>query len=301
MTHSTTTYSMVTLLLVLSFALTSCLDSTSSDQNFGNILETAKEVTNNQSGEKALENYVGLLEETDLDSTVANEGPFTAIMPIDSAFTDTVQNKLGGLSSEDSTQAVKYHLIDGIVRLNRLQSEEKITSLQGEDLYFKITSDITGSSAFVNGGQLLAQINASNGIIYVVDKVLFQDKNLNVPGLINKRSQLDSLSTAITDASLGEILANPDKSFTVFAPSDKAFDEAEASTADLQYHIIPEKLLSRDLNTKTYTTLNGKKLSVKVEGSTITINGNAVIQTDDIEGTNGVVHIIDAVLQPSSK
>lgn len=292
---------MLSLLLVLSFSLSSCLDSTNSRQTVSNLLETAKEVTNNQSGEKALENYVKLLEQTELDSTVANKGPFTAVIPIDSAFTDTAQNKLDMLSSSELNQAVKYHLIDGIVNLNTLKEEEQIASLQGEELYFNIVSDITGSSAFVNGGQLLGQVNASNGIIYVVEDVLFQDKNLEVSGLIDKRPQLDSLSTAISDANLGETLNNPDKSFTVFAPSDKAFDGTELSSNDLQYHIIPEKLLSRDLNTQNYTTLNGQQLSVEVDGSTITINGKAVIQRDDIEGTNGVVHIIDAVLQPSSK
>ena len=301
MTYPKTKYSILSLLLVLSFTLTSCLDSTNSGQNVSNLLETAKEVTNNQSGEKALENYVDLLEQTELDSTIANEGPFTAVIPIDSAFTDIAQNKLDALSGENLTQAVEYHLVDGIVNLNGIQSEEQIESLQGDDLYFKIVSDITGSSAFVNGGQLLGQINASNGIIYVVDQVLFQDKNLEIPGLINKRSQLDSLSTAISNADLNETLANTDENFTVFAPSDESFDDTQLSSDDIQYHVIPEKLLSRDLNTRNYTTLNGQQLSVKVDGSTITINGNATIQTDDIEGTNGVVHIIDSVLEPSAQ
>ena len=292
---------MLSLLLVLSFSLTSCLNSTNSNQSVSNLLETAKEVTNNQSGEKALESYINLLEQTELDSTIANEGPFTAVIPIDSAFTDPAQNKLDALSAENLTQAVEYHLIDGIVNLNGIQSEEQVESLQGDDLYFKIVSDITGSSAFVNGGQLLGQINASNGIIYVVDQVLFQDKNLEVPGLINKRPQLDSLSTAISNAELNETLENTDKNFTVFAPSNESFDNTELSSDEVQYHVIPEKLLSRDLNTQSYTTMNGQQLSIEVDGSTITINGDAVIQTDDIEGTNGVVHIIDSVLQPSGQ
>src|SRR5699024_10296846 len=187
----------------------------------------AKEVTQGQDGDKVLTNFVKRLEETDLDSTVANEGPFTAIIPVDSAFTDAVDAKLDSLPNNELYDAVRYHIVERIVNLNSLKPEEEIESLQGDDLYFSIISSTQGNRVYVNGGRLIGRIDARNGIIYVVNKVLFQDRHLDVAGLVAKYPQLRALNEAIQDANLGGTLADPNKEFTVFAPTNKAIGEAE--------------------------------------------------------------------------
>ncbi|MDX1619303.1 MAG: fasciclin domain-containing protein, partial [Balneolaceae bacterium] len=59
------------------------------------------------------------------------------------------------------------------------------------------------------------------------------------------------------------------------------------------------KVLSTDLQpSQTVTTVNGADLTIEVSNGTVTINGNSVVTTADLEGTNGVVHIIDGVLLP---
>jgi len=100
--------------------------------------------------------------------------------------------------------------------------------------------------------------------------------------------------------------------FTVFAPTDEAFSKLPAGTVDnllkpenkkslvaiLTYHVVPGKVMSKDIA--------GKKLNPKsVEGSQISIdatNGvkvdNAKVVKADIEASNGVIHVIDAVIMP---
>ena len=100
--------------------------------------------------------------------------------------------------------------------------------------------------------------------------------------------------------------------FTVFAPTDEAFAKLPAGTVDtllkpenkaklvaiLTYHVVPGKVMSADVT--------GKKTMAKtVEGSEITVDGmngvminNAKVIKADIETSNGVIHVIDAVLIP---
>ncbi|WP_372639082.1 fasciclin domain-containing protein, partial [Fodinibius sp.] len=73
--------------------------------------------------------------------------------------------------------------------------------------------------------------------------------------------------------------------------------DAGLSAEDVEYHILEEKLLSSELSSQSYTTMDGQDLDVEVSGATITINGEATVTTADIEGINGVVHIIDAPLE----
>lgn len=306
MIRSIIKYGSIPLMMLFVVTLTSCMDnSTNSTKPAENLLETAKNVTQGQGGDRVLTNFVKLLEDTNLDSTVANKNRITAIIPIDSAFTDDAEVKLSSLQSGEVNDAIRYHLVGGIINVNAIQSDEKIESMQGDDLYFSTVSDVQGKKLYINGGRLIGRINAGNGVIYAVDKVLFQDKNLEVPGLIEKRPQLKMLSEAINDANLDDTLSDTKKEFTVFAPTDKAIentiDSEELSDNKLKYHVIPEKFFNRDLKSKTYTTINGKELSVEIEGSKVIINGNATIKTSDIEATNGVVHTIDTALELPSK
>jgi uncharacterized surface protein with fasciclin (FAS1) repeats len=121
----------------------------------------------------------------------------------------------------------------------------------------------------------------------------------------------NTLLTAATAAGLVETLKGPGP-FTVFAPSDEAFAKLPAGTVDdllkpenkdkltaiLTYHVLSGKVMSADIAGKTTMakTVQGGEVSidatngVKVDGATVT--------TADIEATNGVIHVIDAVIMP---
>lgn len=119
-----------------------------------------------------------------------------------------------------------------------------------------------------------------------------------------------TLVTAVKAAGLVETLKS-EGPFTVFAPTDKAFAaipkdklnallaDKEALTSVLTYHVVPGKVMASDVvKLKTAKTVQGQSVKIKVEGSTVMIDGAKVVKTD-IVCKNGVIHVIDAVLMPS--
>ena len=126
-----------------------------------------------------------------------------------------------------------------------------------------------------------------------------------------------TLATALTAAGLVETLkgAGP---FTVFAPTDEAFaalptgaldtllaDPSGALKSVLTYHVVPGKVMAADvitLNGQKVKTVNGAEITVNVDGSMVSLTdakGNTVnVTMTDIEASNGVIHVIDAVLMP---
>ncbi len=125
--------------------------------------------------------------------------------------------------------------------------------------------------------------------------------------------QLNTLVAAVQAADLVDVLKS-DGPFTVFAPTDEAFAALPAGTVEslllpenkdklvavLTYHVVPGKIMSTDIASK--------KVDVEsVEGSMISVNAmngvmvdNAHVVVADIETDNGVIHVIDAVILPSS-
>lgn len=135
----------------------------------------------------------------------------------------------------------------------------------------------------------------------------------DVVGAALAAPNLSTLVTAVSAAGLVETLQGPGP-FTVFAPTDEAFAALPAGTvetllepenlADLQgvltYHVVPGMVTAADLTEgMELTTVQGETLTVSLAGGA-TINGAAVV-TADVLVSNGVVHIIDAVLLPSAE
>lgn len=122
-------------------------------------------------------------------------------------------------------------------------------------------------------------------------------------------SRFSTLVAAVTKAGLVETLSGPGP-FTVFAPTNDAFTAAlaklnktldELSAEDLKpiltYHVVAGTVLSKDIKPGPVTTVNGKTATISVSGSSVKIN-DATVTTADIEASNGVIHVIDAVLLP---
>ena len=120
----------------------------------------------------------------------------------------------------------------------------------------------------------------------------------------------DSLVAALSQAGLVDTLSG-DGPFTVFAPTDDAFAAAgiDLSTFDtdaenatlvdiLTYHVVAGQVLSTDLTDgMTATALNGDTLDFTVSTDAVTVSG-ATVTSADVMTTNGVIHVIDAVLMP---
>jgi len=119
---------------------------------------------------------VAALTAADLVTTLSGDGPFTVFAPDDDAFAalEKVDEKLiPCLLLPENVETLKtiltYHVASGEVLSTDLSNGQQIPSLQGED----ITVDITGKTVMVNDAQVIAaDVNATNGVIHVIDGVL---------------------------------------------------------------------------------------------------------------------------------
>ena len=125
--------------------------------------------------------------------------------------------------------------------------------------------------------------------------------------------QFNTLAAALDAAGLVDTLKG-DGPFTVFAPTDEAFAKLPAGTVEnllkpenkdqliavLTYHVVPGKVKAADVvNLDNATTVNGQDVAIQVADSGVRINNANVIKTD-IGASNGVIHVIDTVILPSS-
>ncbi len=131
-----------------------------------------------------------------------------------------------------------------------------------------------------------------------------------VVGVAAGAGQFNTLVAAIKAAGLVDTL-NGKGPFTVFAPTDEAFAKLPAGTVDdllkpenkakltsiLTYHVLSGKVMAADVKTSNPKTVNGKEVSIKVDAGKVTIGEANVVKTD-IPASNGVIHVIDAVLIP---
>lgn len=122
-----------------------------------------------------------------------------------------------------------------------------------------------------------------------------------------------TLVEAVKAAGLVETLAG-DGPFTVFAPSDAAFAKVPKATLDalladraaltkvLTFHVVPGRIAAADIlkaKGATPRTVNGQPLDVVVRDGKVYVNGAQVV-TADVPASNGVIHVIDAVLLPAA-
>merc|ERR1711957_162992 len=195
---------------------------------------------------------------------------------------------------------------------------ELATVMSGGKLSVAVDGDVVtiGGVATV----ATADVVASNGVVHIINAVLVppddsQDDSQdgkNIVQLADATPDLSTLVAALTAADLVDTLS-AEGPFTVFAPTNTAF-EAIQDTVDellkpenkadlvnvLTYHVVAGKSMAADLSdgTELATVMADGKLSVAIAGDVVTIGGVAKVATADVEASNGVVHIIDAVLVP---
>jgi uncharacterized surface protein with fasciclin (FAS1) repeats len=120
-----------------------------------------------------------------------------------------------------------------------------------------------------------------------------------------------TLAKALTAADLVATLKGPGP-FTVFAPTDEAFAKLPAGTVEnllkpenkamlrrvLTYHVVSGKVMAADVvKVSSAKAVSGDMLSIKAGGGTVTVEEARVVKTD-IGASNGVIHVVDAVLLP---
>jgi transforming growth factor-beta-induced protein len=149
---------------------------------------------------------------------------------------------------------------------------------------------------------------ATNGIIHAIDKVILPPTVVDI-ALAN--SNFTHLVQAVVRAGLVDAL-KAEGPFTVFAPTNDAFEalftalgvddvngiDVETLTAVLLGHVVSGNVASGSLSTGSVPTLNeGQSLAIDVS-SGVTINTDVNVVLADVQGSNGIVHVIDKVILP---
>lgn len=266
-----------------------------------NIVDQAEELGNFTA-------LTGALEQTGLTTTLQYLGPFTVFAPTDEAFANLPDGLLASLSTDQLTRILQYHVLGAEVFAGDLQPEQSPETILGEDIF--ITAGDNG--AFINGSSeiIATDVDVSNGVIHAIDGVILPNEFLNIVQIAQKDYDLTSLVTALSDAGLVSTLEG-DGPFTVFAPTNDAFEAASDLIATLsanevsevlQYHAAAQELLAGDLSDgQTITTVQGEDITVNIDGEgNVTLNGSVNVIDVNRQGTNGTVHIIDGVLVPPS-
>ena len=256
---------------------------------------------------------VEALSKTNLVDAVADmNASLTVFAPTNDAFTallsDLGAGSLDDIPVETLTNVLLYHVI-GSKAMSADLSSGYLTTLAtygGNNISIYVNVD---NGVYINKNTMvtMADIEADNGVIHVVDKVILPPSVVNI-ALDNDNFTI--LVDAVVKAGLVEALSS-DGPFTVFAPTNDAFEAlfaelgvsgVDALTAEqlipiLTYHVVPGNVLSTDLADGQVGTLNtGKSITINLSNG-VKINDSDVVAAD-IQGANGVVHVINKVLIP---
>jgi len=261
---------------------------------------------------------VAALEAAGLVETLQGEGPFTVFAPTDEAFAALGEETISGLLADTETlsQILLYHVVSGEVLAADVIELESATTVNGED----VAISVEGESVMVNESNVVTtDLLGSNGVIHVIDAVLMPPSMVEAeemaPSIAEIAASDENFSTllaAVEAAGLTETLAG-EGTFTVFAPTNEAFaalgeDTISALLADpealsgiLLYHVAPVVLTAEDVvASESIGTVQGEEIAVAVEGDAVMLNGTAQVTATDIKASNGIVHVIDAVILPPS-
>ncbi len=268
---------------------------------------------------------VAALEAAGLAETLAGEGAFTVFAPTDDAFATLPEGTVATLLEDPEgalTDILLYHVAEGTVPAETVVTLESATTLQGED----ITIAVEDGSVILNDSVqvIITDIAASNGIIHVIDGVLLpssmsaaaDEEMTDAPSITEiavEDGRFTTLVAALEAAGLAETLAG-EGAFTVFAPTDDAFaalpegtvatlleDPEGALTNILLYHVIEGAVLAETVVTlDSATTLSGEEITITITDGNVFLNDTVQVIITDIQASNGIVHVIDAVLLPQS-
>ena len=268
---------------------------------------------------------VTALQAAELDTALRGPGPFTVFAPTDTAFSAIPATVLNDLISNPNKAALrdilKYHVFDGEVRASDAiaLAGQSVPMLNGDLLAI----DTAGSDLVLNNSGttpavvVTTDILTTNGVIHVIDAVLAPaDGKSHIVDKLDNLGDFTTLLTAVDTAGLTGTLSGPGP-FTLFAPTDTAFgaippadlaallSSIPALTDVLTYHVIADEIFAVDAlaaSGASVTMLNGGDVNIDLDGSNLVLNQGggspAIVIETDFLSTNGIVHVIDAVLDP---
>merc|ERR1711998_459078 len=262
----------------------------------------------------------------------------TVFAPTNDAFNSLPAGTLDDLMKPENKARLRKLLLEHVVPSTALASDLLTThSLLTEDNTFMFPSTQDGKVMVapfrpdnVPSTVAVADNKATNGVVHIIDRVLVPTWQptptppptpplQNLVQLCESTPNLSTLTAALVAAELTDTLSDASQKFTVFAPTDDAFNALPSGVLDdlmkpenkqqlvdiLTFHVLPEEVKSTDLSAfQAVPTVEGKPLhvtvwdgNVKVGPSLLSADLKNVIAADNL-ATNGVAHIVDGVLLP---
>jgi len=304
---------LTSLVLAIALLVTVVVPFTSRADSHGdmkNIVEIATE-------DGRFTTLLAAAQQAGLAETLATEGPLTVFAPTDDAFGKLPEGTIPALLENVPalTDVLLYHVASGKLMAEDVVAHGSIDTLLGMPLNVAVRDD---GSVFLNDSQvLITDIEASNGVIHVIDTVLLPPADeMEQPDIVDIAAadgRFTTLVAAVQRAGLVDAL-RADNPITVFAPTDDAFaklpegtvesllDNVPALTDILLYHVVPGKVMAADVvSLESADTLLGKPISIAVQDDGSVMINESMVVIADIEASNGVIHVVDSVLLPPAE
>ncbi|KAH6693939.1 beta-Ig-H3/Fasciclin [Plectosphaerella plurivora] len=262
-----------------------------------------------------------LTSQPDLVAALATQTNITILAPNNAALAEllTDADLVSQIAADSSIVAalLQYHVISGAYFagdftetpqfLETLLSNDTYEDVEGGQVVEGVAAD--GSVVFYSGLKLNStvvqgDVEFEGGVIHIIDSVLTIPQDVVTTATA---ANLTSLIAAVTQANLGETLTDAE-SITVFAPTNEAFAALgsldgvteEDLASILTYHVVAGTVAySSTLQDGTVETLNGESLQISIRDGSVFVN-DAQVVVADVLISNGVVHVIDGVLNPES-
>jgi len=240
-------------------------------------------------------------------------GPYTILVPTNDAFAKLTSQELTDIMKDAALlrDVLEYHVLQGEVFSWDLPSGRILTTINGHSI--RIYN--TGQNTYANSARVVkADLEANNAVIHLIDEVLDVPEGTIYAVSRNAEYPLSTFADYLDKVGLNRTLDRTGgQRFTVFAPSNEAFgklsqvilERIQSSSTYLRelvsYHVHPGTLHLKSLDRNgTLSTLDSyHKITVSVD-TDVHLNRLATLEQADIDCDNGVVHVIDHVLIPSS-
>ncbi len=300
-------------IVMMSMISLSILTSCSKDEE--PQVEKPKNIVEVASGDARFSILVEAVVKADLASALSGTGPFTVFAPTNDAF-EVLFDQLGvsGIADIDAATLkpiLLNHVVSGNIKSSAISTGYATTlntTAPGNNAVKVFVNK--GSDVKVDGSKVIvADVMASNGVIHAIDKVIVP---ANIVSHAINNPNFSILVEAVVKAGLVDALSGAGP-FTVFAPTNDAFTAlfavlgvsgisdltAEQLTPILLYHVVSGNVVSSQVSNGSVPTLkDGSNLNVVVSSMGVKLNADVNVIATDVQGTNGVIHAIDAVLLP---
>ncbi len=274
--------------------------------------QSAQDIVATAMGNKDFSTLVSAIKAADLVEALQGPGPFTVFAPTNAAFAKVDPKTLDALlKNKPLLQGVlKYHVVSGKALAADVVKQTGWATLAGQRIDVKAAD----GKVMIDGATVTAtDIQCSNGVIHVIDTVILPS-TIDIVATAMQAGKFKTLCAAVEAAGLASTLQG-EGPFTVFAPTDEAFAKLPAGTVEgllkpenkgkltaiLTYHVVPGRVFSdKVVASKTLKTVQGQEIAISLKDGKAMADKATIIKTD-IDSSNGVIHVIDAVLMPAEK